>query len=46
MFVLEFKVKAKTQQYKAIADAILNAQLIRNKRVRLWMDTNGTGMND
>ncbi len=39
MFVLEFKVKAKTQQYQAIDDAIRTAQFIRNKCVRLWMDT-------
>ncbi|MEY3555424.1 MAG: hypothetical protein RLZZ580_1479, partial [Cyanobacteriota bacterium] len=38
MFVLEFKVKAKTQQYQAIDDAIRTAQFIRNKCVRLWMD--------
>ena len=41
MFVLEFKVKAKTQQYQAIDDAIRTAQFIRNKCVRLWMDTKG-----
>jgi putative transposase len=46
MFVLEFKVKAKTQQYQAIDDAIRTAQFIRNKCVRLWMDTKGTGKND
>ncbi|MCA2955568.1 MAG: transposase, partial [Microcystis sp. M010S1] len=46
MFVLEFKVKAKTQQYQAIDDAIRTAQFIRNKCVRLWMDTKGTGRND
>lgn len=46
MFVLEFKVKAKTQQYQAIDDAIRTAQFIRHKCVRLWMDTKGTGKND
>ena len=46
MFVLEFKVKAKTQQYQAIDDAIRTAQFIRNKCVRLWMDAKGTGKND
>jgi putative transposase len=46
MFVLEFKVKAKTQQYQAIDDAIRTAQFIRNKCVRLWMDTKGTDKND
>ena len=46
MFVLEFKVKAKTQQYQAIDDAIRTSQFIRNKCVRLWMDTKGTDKND
>jgi putative transposase len=46
MFVLEFKVKAKTQQYQAIDDAIRTAQFIRNKCVRLWMDTKGRGKNE
>lgn len=46
MFALEFKVKAKTQQYQAIGDAIRSTQFIRNKCIRLWMDTKGTGKND
>jgi putative transposase len=46
MFVVEFKVKAKTQQYQAIDEAIRTAQFIRNKCVRLWMDTKGTSKND
>ena len=46
MFVLEFKVKAKTQQYQGIDEAIRTAQFIRNKCLRLWMDTPGTGKND
>jgi putative transposase len=46
MFVLEFKVKAKTQQYQAIDEAIRTAQFIRNKCLRLWMDTPGTDKKD
>ncbi len=46
MFVLEFKVRAKTQQYQAIDDAIRTAQFIRNKCVRLWMDSKGMDKND
>ena len=31
MFVLEFKVNAKTQQYQAIDDAISTAQFIQKR---------------
>lgn len=38
MLVLEYKIKAKPQQYKAIDEAIRTVQFIRNKAVRYWMD--------
>src|SRR4028119_1406491 len=38
MLVLEYKVKAKPQQYKAIDEAIRTVQFIRNKAIRYWMD--------
>lgn len=38
MIVLEYKVKAKPYQYKAIDDAIRTVQFIRNKCLRYWMD--------
>ena len=38
MIVLEYKVKAKQQQYRAMDEAIKTAQFIRNKALRLWMD--------
>ncbi|MFP5275436.1 RNA-guided endonuclease InsQ/TnpB family protein [Coleofasciculus sp.] len=38
MLVLEYKVKAKPQQYKAIDEAIKTVQFIRNKAIRYWMD--------
>ncbi len=38
MLVLEYKVKAKPSQYKAIDDAIRTVQFIRNKCLRHWMD--------
>ncbi|MDJ0743399.1 MAG: transposase [Xenococcaceae cyanobacterium MO_167.B27] len=38
MIVLEFKLKGKQHQYKAIDEAIRTAQFIRNKCVRFWMD--------
>ena len=46
MLVLEFKVKAKTQQYQAIDDAIRTAQFIRNKCLRLWIDNKGVNKYD
>ncbi len=38
MLVLEYKIKAKTSQYKAIDEAIRTVQFIRNKSIRYWMD--------
>ncbi|MGH8001605.1 MAG: RNA-guided endonuclease TnpB family protein, partial [Brasilonema sp.] len=38
MLVLEYKVKAKRQQYQAIDEAIRTTQFIRNKAIRYWMD--------
>jgi putative transposase len=38
MLVLEYKIKAKPQQYKAIDEAIRTVQFIRNKAIRYWMD--------
>ena len=46
MLVLEFKVKGNTFQYKAINEAIKTGQFIRNKCLRLWMDTRGTNKYD
>jgi len=39
VLVLEYKVKGKQQQYQAIDEAIRTTQFIRNKAIRLWMDT-------
>ncbi|NES18077.1 MAG: transposase [Symploca sp. SIO3E6] len=38
MIVLEYKVKAKQAQYRAIDEAIRTVQFIRNKCLRYWMD--------
>ena len=38
MLVIEYKVKAKSSQYKAIDEAIRTVQFIRNKCLRHWMD--------
>ncbi len=37
--VLEYKVKAKSSQYKAIDEAIRTVQFVRNKCLRHWMDS-------
>lgn len=38
MLVLEYKVKGKQQQYRAIDEAIRTTQFIRNKAIRYWLD--------
>ncbi len=38
MLVLEYKVKGKQQQYRAIDEAIRTTQFIRNKAIRYWID--------
>ena len=46
MLVLEFKAKGKTDQYKAVDEAIRTAQFVRNKCIRFWMDNLGVGQKD
>ena len=46
MIVLEFKTYGKSNQFKAVDEAIRTAQFIRNSCIRLWMDVKGTGQND
>ena len=38
MFVLEYRLKGKDYQYKAIDEAIKTSQFVRNKALRFWMD--------
>lgn len=38
VLVLEYKLKGKQQQYRAIDEAIKTTQFIRNKAIRYWMD--------
>ncbi len=38
MLTLEFKTYGKTEQFKAIDEAIRICQFIRNKSIRIWMD--------
>jgi len=44
--VYEYKAGGTQSQYQAIEEAICITQFLRNKCVRLWMDTRGTNRND
>ena len=46
MLIYEYKLDGNTAQYAAIDEAIRIVQFIRNKCLRLWMDTRGTSKND
>src|SRR2546427_9377313 len=46
MQTYEYKIAGTEQQYAAIEEAIRTMQFIRNKCLRLWMDTRGTNKND
>jgi putative transposase len=46
MLIYEYKLDGKTQQYKAIDEAIRIVQFIRNKCLRQWMDGRGVSRND
>lgn len=43
MLILEYKLRTNKAQQCAIDEAIRTVQFIRNKAVRLWMDTRGVG---
>jgi putative transposase len=46
MLIYEYKIQGSKKQYAAINEAIRVTQFIRNKCLRLWMDTPKTGKND
>ena len=46
MLIYEYKLDGNPAQYAAIDEAIRVVQFIRNKCLRLWMDTRGTTKND
>ncbi len=46
MLILEYKARTNQAQRAAIAEAIRTTQFVRNKALRLWMDTRGTGKNN
>lgn len=43
MLVMEYKAVVKKAQVKAIDEAILTSQFVRNKVLRYWMDNRGIG---
>jgi putative transposase len=46
MIVIEYKVKAKQDQYLAIDEAIKTSQFVRNKALRYWLDNKGVNKYD
>ena len=46
MLIFEYKLRGNKEQYAAIDSAIRIVQFIRNKALRLWMDTRGTSGSD
>src|SRR5579859_1503284 len=46
MLIYEYKMHGNKRQYAAIDEAIRIVQFIRNKCLRLWMDTRGVSKND
>lgn len=46
MLIYEYKLRGNKQQYVALDEAIRIVQFIRNKCLRLWMDSRGISEND
>ena len=46
MLILEYKLRTNKAQQAAIDEAIRTTQFVRNKALRLWMDTRGVGQYD
>ena len=46
MLVFEFKAYGKSNQFKAVGEAIRTAKFVRNSCLRYWMDNNKVGKND
>src|SRR6266496_2893035 len=46
MLIYEYKIQGSKKQYAALDEAIRITQFIRNKCLRLWMDTRGISKND
>ena len=43
MFILQYKLRGKLEQFNAIDEGIRTVQFVRNKCVRLWMDSKAVG---
>jgi putative transposase len=43
MFILEYKLRGKPEQFQAIDEGIRTVQFVRNKCVRHWMDSQNVG---
>ncbi|MEM9274586.1 MAG: transposase [Cyanobacteria bacterium P01_F01_bin.143] len=46
MFILEYKLRGKEAQYRAIDESIRTVQFVRNKCLRYWEDNRGVGQKD
>ena len=46
MFILEYKLRGKEFQFRAIDESIRTVQFVRNKCLRYWEDNRGTGQKD
>jgi len=46
MLVFEFKAYGKSNQFKAVDEAIRTAKFVRNSCLRYWMDNKKVGKND
>ena len=46
MFVLEYKLKGKQAQYRAIDESLRTVQFVRNKCLRYWEDGQNIGQKD
>ncbi len=46
MFILEYKLRGKESQFRAIDEAIRTVQFVRNKCLRYWEDNKGVGQKD
>src|SRR5579871_5934202 len=46
MLILEYKVRTNQAQQRAIDEAIRVTQFVRNKAIRLWIDTRGVSQYD
>jgi putative transposase len=46
MFILEYKLRGKPEQFKAIDEGIRTVQFVRNKCVSFWMNSQNVGQRD